>query len=221
MSQQINLFNPIFLKQKKIFTSIAMLQAMALLVIGVLALGWYARQSIGALQRDVDASAAQLERKKTRLAAVKAEFLPRSKSRELEARIAAAEAELKGLNEVAAVLQRGQFGNTEGYSEYFRAFARQSAGGLWLTGLSIVGAGADIGVQGRALQAALVPGFIGRLTAEPVMKGKTFDSLQIRQAQPQAQKNGAAAGEGGTYVEFALQSSAAVAAAPAAQGLGK
>ncbi|MDP3669834.1 MAG: hypothetical protein Q8R69_09145 [Telluria sp.] len=210
MSQQINLFNPVFLKQKKIFTCVAMVQALAVLLIGVLALGWYARQSIGALQRDVDASAAQLERKKTRLAAVKAEFLPRSKSRELEARIAAAEAELKGLKEVAAVLQRGQFGNTEGYSEYFRAFARQSAGGLWLTAVSIVGAGADIGVQGRALQPALVPAFIGRLTAEPVMKGKTFDSLQIKQAQPN--KPGAAAGDAASYVEFALQSGAAAAA---------
>lgn len=212
MSQQINLFNPIFLKQKKLFTSVAMLQALAVLLIGVLALSWYARQSIGALQREVDASALQLEHKKTQLASVKAEFLPRSKSRELEARIAAAEAELKGLKEVAAVLQRGQFGNTEGYSEYFRALARQSVGGLWLTGVSIIGAGADIGVQGRALQPALVPGFIGRLTAEPIMKGKTFDSLQIMQAQPN--KAGAAAGDAPSYVEFALQSSAAAAATP-------
>lgn len=210
MSQQINLFNPIFLKQKKIFTSVAMLQALAVLLVGTLALGWYARQSIGALQQEVDASAAQLERKKTRLASVKAEFVPRGKSRELAARIDAAEAELKGLREVAAVLQRGQFGNTEGYAEYFRAFARQSMGGLWLTAVSIAGAGAEIGVQGRALQPALVPGFIGRLTAEPIMQGKTFDSLQIKQAQ--LRKPGAAASEAAPYVEFALQSSAAPAA---------
>ena len=35
MSQQINLFNPIFLKQKKTFSAVNMLDALALLLVGV------------------------------------------------------------------------------------------------------------------------------------------------------------------------------------------
>ena len=35
MTQQINLFNPIFLKQKKIFSAVNMLDALALLLVGI------------------------------------------------------------------------------------------------------------------------------------------------------------------------------------------
>jgi hypothetical protein len=59
-------------------------------------------------------------------------------------------------------------------------------GGMWLTGVSIVGAGNEIGVQGRALDAQLVPQFITRLAQEPVLRGKTFAELRIERPAPTA-----------------------------------
>ena len=210
MTQQINLFNPIFLKQKKVFTTVTMAQALGLLLVGTLAVAFYGRQNIAALQKQADAGAAQLVQKQARLASVNSEFPPRQKSREVEAQLAQAEAELKALHEVSGILQRGELGNTSGYSEYFKALARQNVSGLWLTGVSIIGAGTDIGVQGRALEPTLVPGYIGRLTHEHVMQGKTFGSLQI--SQPQLKKPGSEVAEAAPFVEFSLQSSMAEAA---------
>ena len=46
-------------------------------------------------------------------------------------------------------LKSGGIGNTKGYSEYFRAFARQSVSGLWLTGFDINGDGAQMTLQVR------------------------------------------------------------------------
>lgn len=210
MSQQINLFNPIFLKQKKVFTALAMAYALALLAAGALSVAYYGKHQIGALQKEAVATTALLAQKRARQEKVAAEFAPRQRSKELETQLAAAEAELKELEHVSGVLLRGEFGNTQGYSEYFKAFARQHVSGLWLTGISIEGAGNEVGVRGRALEPSLVPNFIGRLRNESIMQGKTFGSLQINrvtQAKLVA-ADGKAANPGGLapFVEFSLQS---------------
>jgi hypothetical protein len=179
VSQQINLFNPIFLKQKKIFTALPMAEALGIIVAGALLLNWYAVQSVAELQNEADAGKTMLAKREQRLTAARTQFAPRAKNPALAAEVVAAEAELKALHDVSSVLQGGVLGNTAGYAEYFRAFSRQNVSGLWLTGVSINGAGNDIGVQGRAMQATLIPNYIARLTAERVMHGKTFASLDI------------------------------------------
>lgn len=202
MSQQINLFNPIFLKQKKMFTALPMAEALGVIIAGALLLDWYAVRSVGELEREAAAGKAMLAKREQRLTRARAQFAPRARDPALAAQVTAAEAELKALHDVAAVLQGGALGNTAGYAEYFRAFSRQNVNGLWLTGLSINGAGNDIGVQGRAMQATLIPSYIARLTGERIMRGKTFASLDI--GRPDAA--GAAAPAASPFVEFSLQS---------------
>lgn len=206
MTQQINLFNPIFLRQKKVFSALAMAQALAVLVVGGLALVAYGQQRVAMLEKDAAAAKAQLVLKQARQAMVNAEFAPRPPSRELEAKIVQAEAQLRALHAVSDVLQRGELGNKSGYAAYFKAFARQNVDGLWLTGVSI--AGADIGLRGRALEPTLIPGYIKRLTRESVLQGKSFASLQIGQPQGKT-RDGAAEAPQAPFVEFSLQSSAA------------
>lgn len=208
MSQQINLFNPIFLQTKKVFTAVTMAQALGVLVVGIVALAVYGNQSVGAMQKQADAGARRLEAKQARLASVNADFAPRQKSADVASQLAEAEAHLAALQRVAGVLERGELGNTQGFSEYFKALARQNVDGLWLTGVAVAGGGNDIGVRGRALDATLLPGYLGRLTREPRMQGKAFGSLQINQAAPL--KSIGADGKETTapapFVEFSLQS---------------
>jgi hypothetical protein len=213
VSQQINLFNPAFERRTEYVTSAAMAQALGLLLVGAVALGWYGQRSVDALQQQVDRGAHELAQKQQRLAKASAEFAPRRADAELGVQLARAEAELAGMRGVADVLERGELGNTKGYSDYFRALARQNPSGLWLTGVAIGGAGTDISVQGRALEPALVPVFLGRLTREPALQGKAFASLKIGQPARDANapkdglpKDGASAAP---YVEFSVQSGAA------------
>jgi hypothetical protein len=179
VSQQINLFNPIFLKQKKIFTALPMAEALGLIIAGALLLTWYAGRSVAELEQSAAAGKALLADREQRLVKANAQFAPRPKNPALAAELAQAEAERKALQDVAMVLKGGSLGDTAGYAEYFRAFSRQNVNGLWLTGLTISGAGNDIGVQGRAMQPTLIPNYIARLTGERVMHGKTFASLDI------------------------------------------
>ena len=214
MSQQINLFNPIFLQQKKIFSTRTMAQALGVLVLGVVAMGLYGSARVSAMQKQADAGAAQLQARQARLVAVNAEFPPRQKDPTLAGAVLEAERQLGTLREVSGVLQGGELGNTRGYAEYFRALARQHVDGLWLTGLTITGAGTDIGVRGRALDPESVPGFLTRLTREPVMQGKGFGSLQMSEGSREPQAGApapaspapAAPAGPAPYVDFSLQS---------------
>lgn len=184
MSQQINLFNPIFLKQKKIFASVPMVRALGLLLVGVALLVVYGSQNVATLERRAAEGATRLSQQQARMATVNTEYAPRQPSKELGVELAVAEAHLRALRDVSAVLARGDIGNTAGYSAYFKALARQNVEGMWLTGVSIVGAGNEIGVQGRALDAKLVPQFITRLANEPALRGKSFAALSIERPPP-------------------------------------
>jgi hypothetical protein len=210
MSQQINLFNPAFEQKKQLFTAATMALAVGVLVLGLAGMGVYARLRVASLQREADAGAARLEQVQKRLAGVSAEFAPRQKDPQLAAELLDAEAQLGGLRRVSGIIAHGDLGNTQGFAEYFRALARQRVEGLWLTGVNIGAAGQDLGVRGRALDPALVPGFLGRLRNEQVMQGKPVGSLQIGEAAAikTVGKDGKESAAPAPYVEFSLQSAA-------------
>jgi uncharacterized protein HemX len=117
VSQQVNLFNPVFLQQKKIFSARTMAQALGVLALGVAAMAAYGNARVAALQKQADAGAAQLQQRQARLATVTAEFAPRRQDPALEAEVKEAERQLGALREVSGVLQRGELGNTRGYAE--------------------------------------------------------------------------------------------------------
>jgi hypothetical protein len=205
VSRQINLFNPAFEEQKQVFAAVTMAQSLGMLLAGVVGLCIYASARVTDLQNQANAGAKQLEKMQARLAGVSGEFAPRAKSAALATELAQAEQQLAALHKVAGVLERGELGNTQGYSDYFKALARQNVDGLWLTGVSIAAAGNEIGVHGRALDPTLLPGYLSGLTREKAMQGKAFGSLQINRPAPVPAQGKAAAVP---YVEFSLQSGA-------------
>jgi hypothetical protein len=163
------------------------------------------------LESEVAQGEARVQKAQKRLEAATATFTPRTKDGSLEAQVAQAQGERDALRRVADVIEQGDLGNTRGYAEYFRALARQSVDGLWLTGVTIGGAGTEIGVRGRALDAALVPGYLARLRNEQVLQGKPVGSMQIGQAGTVKTRgaDGQEVDAPAPYVEFSLQSAAA------------
>ncbi|MBC7500960.1 MAG: MSHA biogenesis protein MshI [Herminiimonas sp.] len=230
MSQQVNLFNPVFLKQKKLFSAVAMLQALCLILVGSLLLGAFARYQLTDLTAQAATTSKRLTQAKADLAQSAAQSAlndkaTNDKSQAIASDIRKKETELASLRYVFGVLDKGDFGNTQGYAKYFRVFSRQSVEGVWLTGFTLVGAGNDISIQGRALQPEMVPAYIGRLTREPLMHGKSFAKLDVRLPAGETGLPRAAgtAGPGRalpSFVEFNLQSSG-TAASPVQSGAAK
>jgi hypothetical protein len=208
VSQQINLFNPIFLQQKKIFAARTMAQALGLLAAGALAIAGTAWYSVGKLRAELADVTLQAANKQARLVRAATEFAPRVANPALAAEAGDAETQLASLRRVTQIVQSGDLGNTRGHGDYFRALGRQHQDGLWLTGIQ-VGPGADMALQGRALNATLVPAYIGRLAREPALQGKTFGNLQINQPPAVATPAGGVAPVRPAFVEFTLQANAA------------
>lgn len=202
MSQQINLYNPILLRQKKYFSAATMAQSLGILLLGMLAFYGYARNQVASLQTATEQGAKHLESAQARVGRLSQQFSPRVRSAELEQRIQKTETELKTLAQAQQALQQSGLLDSSGFSPYFKALARQIVDGLWLTQFTV--GGGEMRISGRALQAQLVPTYIRRLGAEPALQGRQFSMLEMRQpevAETQDQKPGSAP----RYLEFTLQ----------------
>ncbi|MGH8753616.1 MAG: PilN domain-containing protein [Burkholderiales bacterium] len=206
MSQQINLFSQVFLKKRKIrYSATTMLWVLGLIVAGAVLLYGYLIYQNDALTAQKAETEKKLASEQERLTKFTSQYAPQQASTQLQAEIKKAEAQLKARQEMVETLKHGgAIGSTEGYSEYMRAFARQSVNGLWLTGFEIIGAGGEMAIVGRTVRPELVPVYVQRLSREPVMKGRQFASLRI--SLPQQAKNVTTSAGNLRYLDFSLQS---------------
>lgn len=206
MSQQINLLNPAFRIHKKYFSVLAMLQALALIVLGLAVFYFYAAQQVRLLAKQSDETGKRYAAEQLKLTRYTAEFSPQQSGQLLEDELKSAEAKATAQRELIETLKSGVIGNATGYSEYMRAFARQAVPGLWLDGFNITGDAAQMSISGKALSPELVPSYIRKLNQEEVMRGKSFAALQMQLPKVEA-------GKVASYIEFTLQSTEASGAA--------
>ena len=205
MSQQINLYNPIFMKRRKYFSLLAMLQALGMIVVGSLFFYGYAVYQVGQLNKQSEESTKRYNSEQVRLTRYAAEFSPQQANQALQDEVRRLEKQVTDQAELIETIKSGAVGNITGYSEYMRAFARQVVQGLWLTGFRITGDAAQISLSGGVANPELLPAYIQRLGKESVMQGKTFTSLQMQ--QPAAKPGLAPVVAVPRYVEFILHSS--------------
>lgn len=208
MSQQINLFNPIFMKQRKYFSLLTMLQALGLIIAGSLVFYGYAIYQVNQLDRQLAENTLRYNAEQVRLARYVAEFSPQQSNQLLQDEVQRLEKQTTEQNEIIETLKSGAVGNTTGYSEYMRAFARQVVQGLWLTGFKVTGDAAQISLSGGVVSPELLPAYIQRLGKERIMQGKTFSTLKMQQSRAD---EGVVAGQAPTsavrrYVQFTMYS---------------
>lgn len=196
MSQQINLYNAALLSQKQHFSMQAMLQGALVLVLGLALFYAYALHQVQLLGKQQEESAKRYASVQERLTRNLSEFSPQQTQQQLAEETGRVEVQLAALEEQVKAL--ASMGNTSGYSEYMRGFARQTLNGLWLTGFTL--SSEQMIMSGGALSPELVPAYIKRLSQEQSMRGKEFAALQMQQHAWEAGKSGR------PYLEFTLQS---------------
>jgi Tfp pilus assembly protein PilN len=218
MAQQINLFNPVFLKQKKYFSAVTMLQSLGLVVAGVVAFYGYTVYESRAIARVAADASRQAIAQAAQVAALTREFSPQGRSRLLQEELGRVGARLKQREDMLSLLQTGGLGNTAGFSRYLTALARQPLAGVWLTSFTVSGDEIELHLGGRVLQPDLVPAYLRALNREEVMRGRRVAELRLTAreeqrvpgtAAPGANPAGAAAAKPpapARYVEFSLVS---------------
>ena len=181
MSQQINLYNAALHGKRESFLTANMLQYLVVVGVCLLALYGYERYLIQQLKTKSDNLTATHASVQAKLVTYASDFSPAQLKQMLEDELKNSEVRLSSQEKLLEMLRRDEVGNMSGYSEYMRAFSRQSIYGLWLTGFDISGDRVNMSIRGGLLNPELLPGFIKRLKQEKVMRGKEFSSLEMQQ----------------------------------------
>lgn len=204
MSQQINLYSPLFRKQKKVFSGVAMAQATALVVIGVLAFYAYVSLQTSLLEIRVVDSGQRVRAEIERLKVYSASESPEVRAKALAEQKKKLEAALAERTRTVQALAESGLGRSDGYSASLRALARLSMQGVWLTRVQFAEKEGEVALVGLATHPELVAAYLERLRKEEALRGQAFSRLDIRRP---------ATPERPGVVEFTLSS-----AAPAPQG---
>jgi hypothetical protein len=221
MTQQINLFNPVFRKQRTVLT-LSRIAMCAVAAVAVMSGIWYYQlQVVNGLKAELAAAQNLLKAQRAYVDKVgQGVAATVGKPSAIELEIARLERELELGREQIAAIEGGIVGARQGFSEYLGAFSRQSLHGLWLTGLDISARG-DITIRGRVLTPELVPDYLQRLNREQVLQGRHFASLEVRQPPadlPDGADKSKSAEPKARFLEFSLATADAAAATRGAAG---
>ncbi len=211
MTQQINLFNPAFRKQRMTLSLMTAVYCVAATLMVMMVFQGYFHLQIKGLNEELLSAQKVAQAQRAYIDRVRGAGA-RKPSATLDADVARLESELKQARESVDSLKGGAIGDQQGFSEYLRAFSRQTLSGLWLTGLTI-DSGA-ISIHGRVIHAELVPNYIQRLNHEKVLQGRTFSSLNLSmpKAEPATPEKGKAQPVQPRYLDFSLTTAEPVAA---------
>lgn len=179
MSQQINLFDERFRKQKRLLSARTMVQAAAAVFVIALAfqeLYAYQNRSLQATLAQSDQRATQLRDQTVRFAR---DFTAQGRSAALTDEIARIEERLRQRRGLLAGMQSGAGGNVEGFSPYLTALARQTMNGVWLTGIDIGAASGELVLKGRVVDSTLVPAYLRQLRREEPFAERSVRELRV------------------------------------------
>jgi hypothetical protein len=179
MSQQINLLNPALIKQKDFLNSNNI--AMTLGLLSVLMLGYYsyAQKELSALNTHRSQVAAELSAMQTQLKQTALLHAPHAANKALLDQITQLEQKERMQQQILQTVNQSSATPEKGCAALMRAFAKQSLNGLWLTSFSFDSDTEKLNINGRTLQADLVPEYISHLGNEPALKGKLFSALNM------------------------------------------
>lgn len=182
--QQVNLFQPIFRKERKLLSFKVLMQGCAAVVV-VLAMlfGWSVRQT-----HQMEADLRQLKNQQahfsTQLSAVSAKLAGMKTDTAPQRELSSLERELLARQKVVTALNRVRDSFTKGVSSYLEGFSRQAPKGVWLTGFMVQAGGEGLVIRGSALKPSLVPTFLQQLSGESALAGTQFGLLQIQREKP-------------------------------------
>lgn len=200
VSQQINLYAPIFRRQSKVFSAVTMLQGLGLIAVVVAVFYYTISLHTSLLEVRAADSSRQLHGELERLKAYDVREQAGERAKSLAERRKALEASLASQTEMLKAFDAGALGRTEGYSQPLRALARRSMEGVWLTRIEFAEASGEVSLSGRAARADLVPTYLERLRGEEALRSHAFSKLEVTRPA------------GMPFVEFTLSSGEAAAA---------
>jgi hypothetical protein len=185
MLQQINLYEPIFREDHKLFSARTICVGLGIVAAGLMAITVFSWLRVRSLDRQLHAVHAQEAQQKKLMAQANAIVDQAGSNQTMEIHLQAMAAELARRQQALRYLRAGDAASSTAFAHHgfvgrMTALAHQQLDGLWLTGATFVSGSDSFELTGAALSADLVPIYLGRLMDEPAIAGTKLRSIEIR-----------------------------------------
>lgn len=198
MLQQVNLYQPIFRKEKKVISAQSLLEVGAIALVIMSVFHFVGISRVSDLKRTVDANTLQAAEEEIKLKEMKASLPKQEKDKLLQQQLARLEKEfVHKQNILTALSDSSVYGNKTGFSEVLSGFSRQHTDDVWLESIEIEQGGTYLKLQGNAVSPRAVPVYIQSLSDDRVFTGMEFDVFNLAK-KPGPDLN--------PYISFTLQS---------------
>ena len=166
--QQVNLFQPIFRRQRQVFSAAVLLPSIGVFVLALAAIAGFGFLQVRALENE----AVLLEGRERAQSAQLASLDPSSGVSQrlaVEAELALLNSRLLEQQRLVDVLEQKPLGGIGGFSDVLAGLGRQRHRGLWLTRIDINGAsgGIELVVTAEAIRQGVVPPTANLETPDP------------------------------------------------------
>ena len=180
MQQQINLYQPRFRKQEKVFSASSMLMVLVAAMVVLIGVYGYAKWNVVALANENERLQQQQVKEIARLDGLSKKYPVKQKSRLIEQQLKDLQGEKKAKQYLVNTLSGRSIGNSNGFSSYFVGIARKHIKGMWIRRLELDNGGDVIGIYGSALEPELVPQFLQALSEEESFAGSQFQIFNMQ-----------------------------------------
>ena len=182
MAQQINLYSPILLAPKRYFSAQAMVQSLAVLAVGLVALSLWSVNHTQGLKRDLASATAADSAEQQRLqGALAARPATPTNVSALEQELAQARKQLADREALLASLSTPAPGSRISRSTLLRLLAQTLPTSSWLTEVKLVDGRVEL--AGATLQPETLRPWLDRLQAHPALAGQALQALKVERRE--------------------------------------
>lgn len=180
MHQQINLYQPIFRREEKVFSAKTLLIAFVAAVVVFSSVYVYARWNVYALEKESQRLKITYANELERVDSLASRYPLKQKSRVVEDEVSRLQQELTAKQFLIKTLSGRAIGNSNGFSSYFSGVARQRIQGLWIRQFELQNGGDVIGIHGSTIAPEFVPQFLLQLSSEESFSGSNFRIFSMK-----------------------------------------
>ena len=183
MIQQVNLYQEI-LQQNSIRPVInRYIIGSTVVILLLIGMSIYSTVNLNNTKNSLQQTKQRLIEAETRVQLLQVQYPKRQMNTLLTQEISRSQNILASLSRVIHLLTDKESDQTQGFSRYFSALARQSIPDVWLTTIYINAQTNNLQLQGSTYIAEKTPEFIQKLHNESVFQGKHFEKLIMNQVE--------------------------------------
>ena len=180
MIQEINLYQPIFRKEKPVLHAVSLAYITLTCILVFFGLGWGLTDQFAQQQKSLAKQEKSREQLEEQLVLMQENASPKQKDPSLPVQIDRLARELESKRALLSRLSSNSLGQKEGFSALLAGLARQAQEGIWLTQVELNSGGTDLVIKGTATNPENIPIWLESLKQEPAFVGKEFNYVVLK-----------------------------------------